>query len=214
MGLFDRDDQDFVQRRPIHLFTTDNGTKAGQTWSVRLRVAAEVDTWLRDADETMEMARDVEFCNQAMIEMETRYRIARAQFELPDGKPPPTTELKELREALGEQVQPEPGPEAANEESTEAANEESTEADVEEAKGKYVESRERARTKTREWQNAKFECVIRYDPVALDREVILKTGITDAMTTVAFDKLRYFSDPLLLQQAIGEKQLAAVRRRQ
>jgi hypothetical protein len=193
--MFSRSEKDMVENAPIKLFRI-----GGRDIKVRLRCASAVDEWIEDSDRVMELGQDVNFLHKRHDIANAKWLELKAQLET-GGESPDAEVLGALAEILPGEAQV-----------TESSGEESatTEADVQEAYQQYDAVRKVLRTKTREFLTAVFECVCAYDTVAIPREELLKHGVTDEQSVMAFTLLRFFSDPLVTQPRATAKALAGV----
>lgn len=75
----------------------------------------------------------------------------------------------------------------------------------------YVEARNNWRSALRRWIDSMLQCVCDYAPESLDHAEITRQGVTDAQIIIAYNKLRYFSNPLAAQQIVIGDLLKAAR---
>ena len=145
-------------------------------WSCRIRPISTIDEWMNRADDILTMGADCDSMGTRVNELQAEYLGLCEKFEAQAHRP-------------------------ADEESEPIT--EVKESDIEAAKNRYVSLRGIWRKRTRDYLNEMFEAVCAYDASRLNRDEILRLGVTDAQVIFAFMQLRYFSDPLALSQSVS-----------
>jgi len=180
-SVYERTEKQMIDNEPIELFRT-----AKTKWTVKLRSAATIDAWLEEADAVVDVLQDIEQTEKDMARVQQRYVELQAQF----------AEEEAARVSPIESLAP-------------AAP--VTETDVAKAYEALKRVRKIWREKFRAYLDGVFDCLCKYDEAKLDKEIILREGITDEQVLLAFTRLRMFSDPLVSQQTVTGRMYAGLR---